>query len=76
MFTSADEPGIIYDLPFVSPESLAARKEDWQKVTDVWYKIVAYLQDDANFDEVLGILSARVGLIRINMKAFMKAPRF
>ena len=62
LFTSADEPGIIYDLLYVSPESLAARKDDWQKVTDVWYKIVAYLQDEKNFDEALGILSARVGL--------------
>ena len=70
LFTSADEPGIIYDLLYVSPESIAARKDDWQKVTEVWYKIVAYLQDDANFDEALGILSARVGLTADQYEGF------
>ena len=60
IFSSADAPGIIYDLLYVSKESLDARKDDWQKVTGVWYKIVEYLKDDANFDEAMKILSARV----------------
>ena len=27
----------------------------------VWYKTIAYLKDEKNFDEALGILAARVG---------------
>lgn len=60
LFTSADAPGIIYDLLYVSPESLEARPEDWAKVVAVWYRIVDYLKDPANMDEALEILSARV----------------
>ena len=60
LFTSADAPGIIYDLLYVSPESLEARPDDWAKVVAVWYRIVDYLKDPANMDEALEILSARV----------------
>lgn len=62
VYTSADAPGIIYDLLYVSNESLAARKGDWAKVTKVWYDIVDYIKDPKNKVEVLKILSARVGL--------------
>lgn len=60
LFTSADAPGIIYDLLFVSPESLEARRDDWMKVTKVWYKIANYLRDEENLDEALKILAGRV----------------
>ena len=62
IFTSADAPGIIYDLLCVSSESLEARKEDWAKVVMVWYRIVDYLAEEENMDEALKILSARVSL--------------
>lgn len=70
LFTSADEPGIIYALLCVSPESLQARRDDWQKVVGVWYRIVDYLNDDTNFDEALGILAARVGLTADQYEGF------
>ena len=60
IFTSADIPGIIYDVLSVSPESLETRREDWAKVVGVWYRIVDYLADEDNLDEALEILSARV----------------
>ena len=31
LFTSADAPGLIYDVLAVSPSSLAKRKADWEK---------------------------------------------
>jgi len=62
VFTSADAPGIIYDLLFVSSESLEERREDWAKVVKVWYRIVDFLKDEEHFDEALEILSARVSL--------------
>jgi NitT/TauT family transport system substrate-binding protein len=60
VFTSANVPGLIYDLLVVSPESLELNRNDWMKVIRVWYRIVDYLMDDANFDEALKILANRV----------------
>lgn len=62
VYTSADAPGIIYDLLYVSNESLAARRDDWKKVAQVWYRIAAFLKDEKNRPEALKIMSARVGL--------------
>jgi NitT/TauT family transport system substrate-binding protein len=60
IFTSADAPGIIYDLLYVSAESLEQRRADWVKVVGVWYRIVDFMQDEQNLDEALKILSSRV----------------
>lgn len=62
IYSSADEPGLIYDCLCVSPSSLTSRKDDWKKVVKVWYKIVDFMADPANKDEALKILSARVNL--------------
>ena len=60
IFTSADAPGLIYDLLSVDAESLTKNKEDWAKVVKVWYQIADYLKDEDNLDDALKILSARV----------------
>ena len=62
IYTSAEAPGIIYDMLQVSRESLAARREDWVKVVRAWYDVVDYMNDPANRDEMLSILAARVSL--------------
>jgi NitT/TauT family transport system substrate-binding protein len=62
IFTSANVPGIIYDVLAVNPKSLAERQTDWQKVAGVWFQIVDYIQDEKNRSDVLAIMSARVGL--------------
>lgn len=72
LFTSADAPGIIYDLLYVSAESLEKNKEDWSKVVSVWYRIVDFLKDEENLDEALGILSARVNLKPEEYEPFFK----
>jgi NitT/TauT family transport system substrate-binding protein len=72
IFTSADAPGIIYDLLYVSPESLEKHKDEWAKVTMVWYKIVDYIYDERNMDDVLKILSARVKIAPEEYEAFLK----
>ena len=43
IYTSADEPGLIYDVLTVNPASLSSRKADWKKVALVWDKVVAYI---------------------------------
>lgn len=62
IYTSADVPGLIYDLLYAAPESLATRHDDWMKVVRTWYDVVAFMRDPANETEMLRILSARVGL--------------
>ncbi len=72
VFTSADVPGIIYDLLSVSPESLEARRDDWAKVVKVWYRIVDFLKDEENMDEALAILAARVDISPEEYEPFFK----
>jgi len=62
IYTSAEAPGIIYDMLQVSRESLGARRGDWLNVVRTWYDVVDFMADPANKDEMLRILSARVGL--------------
>ena len=72
IYTSADEPGLIYDLLAVSPESLASRRDEWKKVIDVWYRAVAYLKDPKTADDAVKIMAARVGLSPEEYKPFLK----
>jgi len=72
VFTSADKPGIIYDVLAVSPESLEARRADWQKVVGVWYRVVDYLKDEDNIDDALEILAARVNISAAEYEPFFK----
>ncbi len=72
VFTSADAPGIIYDLLYVSAESLEKNKEDWAKVVKVWYRIAEFIRDEENLDEALKILSARVNLKPEEYEPFFK----
>lgn len=45
LYTSADEPGIIYDVLAVSQESLMKYKDEWMKVVAAWDDVVAYMND-------------------------------
>lgn len=72
IFTSADAPGIIYDLLYVSAESLEKRRADWLKVVEVWYRIVDFIRDDANLDEALAILASRVKVSPQEYEPFLK----
>lgn len=62
VLTSADAPGIIYDLLSVDPESLEKRRDDWMKVVKVWYRIADYIKDEENLDDALEILAGRVAI--------------
>ncbi len=72
IFSSADAPGIIYDLLCVTPESLQSNREDWAKVVSVWYRVVDYLKDEDNLDDALKILSARVQVTPEEYEPFFK----
>jgi NitT/TauT family transport system substrate-binding protein len=71
IYTSADEPGLIYDVLAVNPASLSSRRADWLKVVKVWGKVVAYINDPKTTDDALKILSGRVGLTPEEYKPFL-----
>lgn len=72
VFTSADAPGIIYDLLYVSPESLEKNREDWAKVVKVWYRIAEYIRNEENVDDALKILAGRVKISPEEYEPFLK----
>lgn len=68
VYTSADEPGLIYDVLTVNPSSLSGlsglsgRRADWQKVVKVWGKVVSYINDPRTQPDAVKIMATRVGL--------------
>ncbi len=62
IYTSADEPGLIYDVITVTPTSLSSRKADWKKVALVWDKVVAYINNPKTQPDAVKIMAARVGV--------------
>lgn len=62
VYTSADEPGLIYDMVTVSPQSLAQRRADWVRFVKVWDRIVAYLADPKTRADGIKIMAAKAGV--------------
>lgn len=62
VYTSADEPGLIYDVLAVNPASAKSRRADWQKVVKVWDRVVHYINDPKTQPDAVKIMAARVGL--------------
>lgn len=75
IYTSKDEPGLIYDVVTVSPSSLSTRKADWAKVVKVWGKVVTYINDPKTQPEAVKIMAARVGLTPEAYLPFLKGTK-
>ncbi|HET7537846.1 MAG TPA: ABC transporter substrate-binding protein [Candidatus Didemnitutus sp.] len=76
VYTSADEPGLIYDMIVVTPSSLASSRADWVKVVKVWDKIVAYLADPKTRADGIKIMAARAGVDPKDYADFLSGTRF
>ena len=76
IYTSADQPGLIYDVLAVSPRSLHAYREQWSRVVDVWYRVVDYILDPATADDAISIMAARVGLTPEEYAPLLAGVRF
>lgn len=76
IYTSGDEPGLIYDAVVVSPQSLAQRRGDWVKFVSVWNKVVAYLSDPKTRADGIKIMAARAGVDPKEYEQFMPGTRF
>ena len=62
IYTSADEPGLIYDVLAVNPASVKDRRDDWQKVVKMWNKVVAYIENPETQADAVKIMAARSGV--------------
>jgi len=60
--TSANEPGLIYDVLAVNPASAKQRRDDWIKVVKVWDRVVKYINDPKTQPDAVRIMAARVGI--------------
>ncbi len=75
VYTSADQPGLIYDCVVVTPQSLASRRDDWVKFVSVWDKVVAYLADPATKADGIKIMAARASVDPADYAAFISGTR-
>ena len=75
LYTSAKEPGLIYDVIAVSPTSLSANKADWQKLIGVWDKVVMYINDPKTQPDALKIMAARTGVTPEAYGKFLKGTK-
>lgn len=76
IYTSANVPGLIYDVLAVNPKSLTERRADWTKVVKVWFRVANYIKDEKNLDDSAKIMSARVGLTPDAYKKLMGGTAF
>lgn len=71
IYTSAQAPGLIYDVLIVNPSSLAAHRADYIKLVQLWDRIVKYINDPQTQDNAISIMSARVGLTPAQYKPLL-----
>ena len=76
LFTSAHVPGLIYDVLFVSPKSLQARRADWKKVVTVWFKVVAFVSDPEHRAEAARIMSQKAQMTPERYEKLMNGTQF
>lgn len=75
IYTSAQAPGLIYDVVAVNPTSLSARRADWAKLVTVWDRVVKYINDPKTQDDAIKIMAARVGLPPDQYKPFLAGTK-
>lgn len=76
IYSSANDPGLIYDTLAIAPESLNMYASDWAKVFQVWYRIVDYIADPITQQDALKIMAARVGVAPEKYAELMKGTEF
>jgi NitT/TauT family transport system substrate-binding protein len=76
IYSSADEPGLIYDTITVSPQSLAQHRAEWVKLVSVWDKVLAYINNPATRPDALKIMAARTGSTPADYDAFLGGTHF
>jgi NitT/TauT family transport system substrate-binding protein len=62
VYTSAQSPGLIYDVLAVNPATMATHRADYIKLIKVWDHVVSYINDPKTQDDAVQIMATRVGL--------------
>lgn len=75
IFTSADQPGLIYDVLAVNPSSVRTRRADWQKVVNLWDRVVAYIEDPKTQPDAVKIMAARSGVSAAEYLPLLKGTK-
>jgi NitT/TauT family transport system substrate-binding protein len=75
IYTSADEPGLIYDVYAASPKVYATRKADLKKLLKVWYRAVNYFYDPKTREDAIKIMASRVNLKPDVYKTFVNGTK-
>ena len=75
IFTSADEPGLIYDVLAVNPARVKARRPEWQKVVQLWDRVVAYIEDPKTQPDAVKIMAARSGVSAAEYLPLLKGTK-
>ena len=75
IYTSAQAPGLIYDVIAVNPNSLATRRADWVKLVMIWDRVVKYINDPKTVDDAVKIMAARVGVAPEAYKPFLAGTK-
>ncbi len=72
LYTSTDEPGLIYDVFVAQPQVAKARRADLQKMMKVWDRVVAYVQDPKTQPDAVKIMAARSGVTPAEYLPYLK----
>ena len=75
LYSSAQQPGLIYDVIAVAPASYSARKAEWTKLVGVWDRVVNFINDPATQPDALRIMAARTSVTPDVYGAFLKGTR-
>ena len=75
IYTSADEPGLIYDVLAVNPSSVNAHRAEWQKVVKLWDRVVSYIEDPKTQPDAVKIMAARSGVSTAEYLPLLKGTK-
>ncbi len=75
IYTSADEPGLIYDVLAVNPASVKERRAEWLKVVKLWDKVVGYIADPKTQPDAVKIMAARSGVTPAEYLPLLKGTK-
>ncbi len=75
IYTSADEPGLIYDVLAVNPSSVNAHRAEWQKVVKLWDRVVSYIEDPKTQADAVKIMAARSGISTAEYLPLLKGTK-
>ena len=75
IYTSADVPGLIYDVLAVNPASAKAHRADWQKLVKLWDKVVAYIADPKTQPDAIKVMAARSGVTPAEYLPLLKGTK-